>query len=105
MIPNYFDRDDLYSSKYIIAQLEKKCNYSYLNASIGSNFAALLAGKTPKPIPMAAETPTAKAIEYNGTLKIQTKPALWAINEINQPKKPPSTTPKKPPITVTKTDS
>ena len=53
--------------------------YSYRNASIGSSFAAERAGKTPKEIPIAAETPTAITIAYNGTVKIQVKPRILQL--------------------------
>lgn len=42
---------------------------------MGSNFAADLAGKTPKDIPITAETPTAITTAYNGTVKVQANPA------------------------------
>ena len=72
---------------------------------MGSSFAADLAGKTPKDIPMAAETPTAITIAYKGTVKIQAKPLEVAIIEISQLKTAPNMIPIIPPKTVTKMDS
>jgi hypothetical protein len=47
--------------------------YSYLRASIGSIFAADLAGKTPKNIPIIAETLNPSAIAYGGTEYVQAR--------------------------------
>jgi hypothetical protein len=41
--------------------------YSYLNASIGSLFAALIAGYVPKTTPTKKEKPNASRIDQRGT--------------------------------------
>ena len=72
---------------------------------MGSSDAADLAGKTPKDIPITADTPTAITIAYKGTVKTQVKPLTVATTATSQLNNVPNKIPIIPPKIVTKTDS
>src|SRR5215217_5447344 len=58
--------------------------YSYLNASIGSKRAALMAGKSPKKMPMLAENPIPIANDHHGS-ETGNPDAQWTIRPMLLP--------------------
>src|SRR3954453_13048086 len=77
-----------------------KLRYSYLNASIGSNRDALIAGNRPKKMPTLAENPMPSAKDHHGS-ETGKPEAQWTISPIALPKAMPS----RPPMEVRKAAS
>ena len=58
------------------AVVGRRHDYSLFKASIGFNFAAFLAGKTPKITPITMATETERTMLQIGTINVQARPAL-----------------------------